>query len=472
VPTVKIPIFAPVQKGVDGIELTDENFSLFDGYRTLTGGTTKRPGSKTIFTASAALGVGVDGIFYWAEKDVVMMVGGGDIYQLTYVSNTPVVTKLTSTPLLNQGTPVSMTVDGTNFYCCNGGRIITTTVSGTPSQITAVGAPTAATHLQFLDGYILATNGSNTMYWSDVNNGSSWNALNFASAAGSPDVIRALKVFNREIYLLGERSIEVWENDGSTPFGRIPGGFIESGCSSPYAIIEDENSLYWLDENRRLVRFTGKSVERLSTKFDRELQGLSKVSDAIAQKIQIDGYVFFVFSFPFDGRTLVYNQTVDDWGEWGKWNLSDAVYERWVGSAYCYAERWGLHLIGRRDVLKVAELGRGYADDDGDVIRLARLTGHIDNGTSKVKQCNEVRFRAKRGQGLSDRVPRLMLRYKIDNRTWSNVKEFSLGAIGEYDFIVTDIRRNQYRTKQYEFTATDAVNIVFSNAEEDVEVLR
>jgi hypothetical protein len=471
-PTTKLPIFSPVQKGVDGIELSDENFSLFDGYRTLTGGTTKRPGSKTLFTASAALGVGVDGIFYWAEKDVVMVVGGGDIYQLTYTSNTPVVTKLTSTPLLNQGTPASMTVDGTNFYCCNGGKIVFTAVSGTAAYIADLDAPTTATQIAFLDGYILAIDSTNKFYWSDVNAGTNWNALSFATAAGSPDLLNALKVYNREIYLFGQRSIEIWENDGTTPFARVPGGFIQSGCSAPNAVIEDENSLYWLDENRRLVRFAGKSVERLSTKFDRELQGLSKVSDAIAQKIQIDGYVFFVFTFPFDDRTLVYNQTVDDWGEWGKWNLADAKYERWAGSAYCYAERWGLHLIGRRDVLKAAELGRGYADDDGDVIRLARLTGHIDNGTSKHKQCNELRFRAKRGEGLVGTTPKLMLRYKIDNRTWSNIKEFSLGDIGEYDFVLTDVRRNQYKTKQYEFTATDAVDIVFSNAEEDIEVLR
>jgi hypothetical protein len=65
-----------------------------------------------------------------------------------------------------------------------------------------------------------------------------------------------------------------------------------------------------------------------------------------------------------------------------------------------------------------------------------------------------------------------MIRYKIDNTNWSNIKEFSLGNIGEYSLVLRDLRRNQYRTKQYEFAATDAVDVVFSQAEEDIEVLR
>lgn len=472
-PTVPVPIFQPVFKGVDGIELNEENFHVIDGYRTLKGGTTSRPGSQAKFVASAATGFGVDGMFYWAEKDVVMAAGGGELYQLTYVSDTPVITSLTAgTPLLNQNAPVSMTVDGTNLYACNGGRIVYSSVSGTPAYIADVDAPTNATHIDFLDGYLLAIDGSNKFFWSDVNAGTSWNALGFASAAGSPDRLTALKVFNREVYLFGQRSIEIWENDGTSPFSRIPGGFIQSGCSAPYAVIADENSLYWLDDNRRLVRFTGKSVERLSTKFDRELQGLSSVADCVAFKMEIDGYVFFVFVFKLADRTLIYNQTTDDWCEWGRWSYASAEYERWVGNSYCYAEKWGLHLIGRSDTLVISELGKSHSKDDSDIIRLVRTTGHIDYGTGKNKRSHELRFRAKRGEGFNSKDAKLMLRYKIDNRDWSNIKEFSLGEVGDYNFLLRDIRMNIFATKQYEFSATDAVNIVFSQAEEDIEVLR
>jgi len=166
-PTVKVPIFESVQKGVDGIELNEENFSLVDGYKTLGGGTIARPGSKTLFTASAATGFGIDGIFYWAEKNVAMAAGGGELFQLSYTAATPVTTSLTNgSILLNQNRPVSMTVDATNVYACNGGRIIYSAVNGTPAAITSGGAPSNATHVAWLDGYILAIDGSNKLYWS------------------------------------------------------------------------------------------------------------------------------------------------------------------------------------------------------------------------------------------------------------------------------------------------------------------
>jgi len=472
-PTMPVPLFESVQKGAEEVELNQDGLRLVDGYRTVKEGTTSRFGSKALFSVSDATGFGVDGLFYWSEKGCVIAVAGGQVYKLTYTSETPEVASLSNgVALLNSNRPVTFSTDVSSIYMANGGRIVSVAVDGTPAYLTDPDAPISTSHIDYLDGYILAIDGSNRFFWSEANNGSAWSALNFASQSGSPDLLVGLKVFQREIYLFGQRSVEVWENDGTTPFSRIPGGFIQVGCSASHAIIADENSLYWLDENRRLVRFSGKTVERLSTSYDREFQSLSSVADGIAFKVCVDGYVFFIFTFKEANRTFAYNQTTNDWSDFGRWDNGKATYNRWIGNAYAYAEGWGKHLLGRNDKPVVANLSRDHHDDDGDIIRLCRTSGHMDFGTLQAKRCNEFRFRAKRGVGLSDRTPTIMVRYKLDGQDWGNLRPLSLGRIGEYWHIVRDTRRAIFRTKQYELTATDAVGVVFGGAEEDIEVLR
>lgn len=473
-PTLPVPIFRPVYRGVDGVELSDDNFYLMDGYRSQKGGTVSRPGSSTVYTHSSALGVGIDGLHYWQDKDQLVLVSGGEIVSLNHsggvfgaaVSNP-------GTRYMLEGQRVSFAGDGTNLFLANGGRIVYISTSGTPAYLGDTDAPGNASHIAYLDTYILSNNiGSNRFYWSNVGTSSDWSALNFASAVGNPDPIVALHVFNREIYLFGKQTIEIWENDGNNPFSRIPGGFIQSGCSAPHSVVNDDNYIYWFDHERRFVRFNGKTVERLSTPYDREVQGFSTVADCYAVRIPFESNNFIVFNFPAANRSLVFNQTVDEWGEWGKWISARGEYDRWIGGAYVYAEPWGKHIIGRRDKAVLAEFSRSYLSDDGEVIRLARLTGHVDFGTLQNKRSNEFRIRARRGDGLSGSAGRITVRFKDNGRYWSQPRTISLGSLGEYDMVARLYRTGIFRTRQYEFIASDAVPVVFTAAEEDIEVLR
>ena len=468
-PTVPVPIFQEVYKGVDGSELSEQNLSLYDGYRDELGATRSRPGSTAFATIDSSRGVGMDGLWYWREKNRVIAVAAGSVYDVT---SDGTVTNKTSAATMLSGNPVTFATDGTNVVLANGGQPAYLTLSSNLAYISDSDAPPICTHVAYLDGYILASGGGNTFKWSDVTSSLSWGGLNFASAAGSPDDVVALHVLNREIYLFGQSSVEIWEDDGTTPFARVAGGFIESGCSAPYSVLLDGSGIfYWLNQFRRLVRFNGKTVERVSGRYDAEIQSLSTVSDCRAYVMEFGNYTLLVFNFPSANRTFVYNQTVDDWAEWGKWDAERIAYDRWVGQAYCYAEGWGKHLIGRYDKRVIAELSSSYTSDDGDLIRVCRTTGHVNYGTLKRKKCDEFRIRCRRGDGLSGADAKLVLRVREDNQSWGQPKQISLGNLGDYETIVRVPLRGIYRSRQYEFTASDAAPIVFLGAEEDVEVL-
>lgn len=474
--TVKLPIFNPVYRNVDNVELQDKQSLLMNGYLSELGGTNKRPGMGVYKTLNDS-DVGVDGVFWWTQRDRALAVSNGHLYDLHKIDRLVYVSDMGSSEELKIGVRPIFACYGDNVFgnavfIANGGKILYTNPSEgyTLSELSDENAPTKVTHVAFLDNYILANSvGSNFFYWSDLQDPTTWTATNFATASGSADHVVAIHVKDREIYLFGTETLEIWENDGEHPFSRVPGGFREIGCIAPYSVISTEKGLYWLDHNRRLVNFNGSTIERVSTPYDREIEQFSTVSDCIGDKIEIDGRLFLVFNFKTEQRTLVYNVTSDNWCEWGRYDETTAKYYSWRANGYVFSPSWGVHLLADTETPQVLELSSNYYSDVTYPIRIKRTTGLIDYGTTKRKRSTEIKFRVKRGFGNSD--PQLMIRWRDDNNRWSNEHWVSLGNLGEKDIVRRIFTQGIYRTRQYEFVSTSSVPVIFIDAEENIEVL-
>lgn len=409
--TGKAPLFSDVYQNVDGTELNDKAFTLYDGYRDELGHIVKRPGLRkkaNLYSSDPlypTVDQGIDGIFWWPQKRCVIAVSGGNTLRLDWNGASFDVTNLTGT-LLRVGTRPSFATDGTYCFIANGGKINYTDGTTVTAEIASVNAPVNVSQIAMVDSYLLANDiDTAKVHFSNIGNSLTWDALDFFSAEGNPDFITAIAEFNREVYLLGSATTEVWENDGDTPFARIPGGMIEAGIIAPQSVVQDENTLYWLDSNKHFVAFNGREVKRQSSAFDRIVQGLSRVSDCTADRIEIDGKPFFLFHFPAAQRCLVLNYELQTWSEWGNWSANKGDYNRWLGNCHCFCPDWGFHLVGSRRNPIIWNLDPNYYADDGGedgntqyAIRLAMRTGHIDFGTSKEKRLEELRFRARRGQ--------------------------------------------------------------------------
>jgi hypothetical protein len=399
-PTVKVPLFSGVYKGADGIELSDDQAELMDAYLGELQQTVKRPGLTSLLTLDTG-SAAVNGLYWWDEKSLAIITSNGRTYKITRtgsLSNPSFAsTDLTGTSLTVGQT--TFATDGTYIFMAAGGRIGYTDGTTTTALIADADAPTTVTHVGWLDGYVLANNLNNRFYWSDVNNSLSWGALNFASAEGASDSISALHVWDREIYLFGRRSLEIWENDGSTPFSRVSGGFKSSGCEAPYSIARTRTAAYWLNDERRFVSFVGRAIEPIAPGMNREVQRLAKVDDCIASTVLCDGYTFVIFNFPTANRTFVYNENNETWSEWGAFDSSTGLYDRFAAANIKYAQGWGMTLAGSNAGPLVFKLSSDVYSD-ASPIRVRRLTGLIDYGTLKLKRSNQLRLRVKRGQGL------------------------------------------------------------------------
>ena len=475
VETLPLPIVKGTYRNVDNEALSDRNFQLYDGYLNELGYHSKRPCLSNFGDLGLGTNYPVVGMFWWSHQNYALAVANGKVFKVEYSGGVAVITDLAGTALTN-GIPAIFATDGTSVFVAAGGPILYTNGTAAMAAITDGDAPTTVTHVDWLDGYLLAINGTNKFFYSVVNDAQDWSALAFFSATGNADNIVAMKVFQREIYLFGSTTTEIWENAGEYPqvFRRVDGGFHEIGCIAPYSVINSEEGTYWLSDERRVTRLAqGGKPERISTPYDREIDEMSAVSDCIGNHLEIDGQPFLVFNFASASRSLVYNLASKTWSEWSYYNTATASYERFLGDHFCYAPTWGKNLAGSRLSSMIYTLSRMSTTDLGVQVRGPALTtGHIDHGTLKQKKCHELRMRVKCGPRDTTTTPVLMVRWRNNNKDWSSWHEISLGDVGE-TWIVKRLKRlGIYQTRQWEFVLTEPMQFSFGGVEEDVEILR
>lgn len=472
VQTLPLPITKGVYRNVDGEALSEFNYQTYDAYINELGWHVKRPG----LMAFADLGFGtnyvITGMFWWPHKQIMLAVANGHVCKIEYIGGVAVVTDLGGVTLPSGITPV-FTTDGTYAFVVAGGPIYYTDGSGALTVMADADAPTTVSHIDWIDGYLLATTGTNRFQYSDLNAPLSWNAGSFFAASGDADNIVALKVFKRQIFLLGSVTTEVWENIGSNPsiFKRVGGGLIERGIIAPYSVIKTKDSVYWMSDERRFIKFTEGNDVPISTPYDKEFDEMSSVSDCVSNYLNVGGTPFLLFNFPTANRTIVLNLLTNTWSEWGYYNVATAVYERFLGNWNCYSPTWGKTLCGSRKNSVIYELSRSHVDDAGNKIRMAVTSGHVNHGALSRKRSQLLRMNVVSGPANQPQTPVLLVRWKNNNKDWSGYREINLGDVGETWITKTLFNLGIYKTRQWEFVHTDLMAFAFGNVEENVEAL-
>jgi len=468
--TKKIPLFGDAYRNVDEIEANEKSVVIYDGWRDELGGAHRRPGLTSFATLTT--NIKIDALYWWDDKAQIVAISAGAIYTI----NTAGAYQLRSGATLLSGASVSFDTDGTYCFMAAGSRIVYMAETGNTIELSVPNAPTKSTHVAFIDGYLIANEvGTRRFKWSNVNDSLAWGAASFASAEGAPDEITAIVVKNREIYLFGSQSVELWESSGDTAvFSRVPGGFIQVGCSAPTSILYTDNFLFWLSDDATFVRYGGGGVEKVSSPYDKVLQDFTTVEDCIAYRIDVVGRTFLLFNFPTENRTLVYNATNDNWTEWGKWNSDTTAYDRFLGHCHCYCKGIRTNLIGSREHSEIYTLKEVNLTDDGDEVRFATLSGHVDHGSSIRKRNNKFRMRAKRGASVeASGESSIAIRWCDNGKFWSREHSISLGSQGPQEILIALEPRGVYNTRQWEIVASDlSSEIILVDAEEDFDFLR
>ena len=293
-----------------------------------------------------------------------------------------------------------------------------------------------------------------------------WDALGFVRAEARADGIVGLFTNSNELYVFGERSLQVFSPDANAILA--PQRSLNRGCAAGYSIIEADEAMIWLDEKRRFLSSDGRGADELSASISRTLDNIVTVSDCFGFRWMADQYDVLCWVFPSDGRTFAL-QGGGGWAQWHGWSNSEGHTLLPITSHYYWPEQ-NLHLVGL-ETGGIAKLDSAAYDDLGDTIKAEVLTGFINRGSDAYKHCEMVRFVFRRGQTSSESTePVVLLSWRDNLGAFCSPVQLTLGIANEPVFVVEKRSLGTYRSRQWKLEFTDAVDYVLARCEETYSI--
>ena len=401
------------------------------------------------------------------------VVSGLQVYKLNSMTGTPTLLGAVT------GTgPVSIADNGTQiFFACNPDSYIYNEVTNVFQQITDPDFPGAVT-VGYLDGYFVFNEPDSQRVWvTNIFEGTQIDALDFASAEGSPDGLVGLIVDHREAWLFGTDSVEVWYDAGLAdfPLTRIQGAFNEIGCVATFSIAKLDNGLFWLGTDARgqgiVYRANGYTGTRVSTHaVEYAIAQYGNLADAVAYTYQQEGHAFYVLTFPTGNATWVYDVATQAWHERAGWD--NGVFMRHRSNCQC--NFGGNIIVGDFENGNIYRFDLDVYADNGGIQKWLRSWRALPTGQNNLKRTaqHSLQLYCEAGVGVvtgQGDDPQVMLRWSDDGgHTWSNEHWSPIGKIGQYFRRVFWRRLGmtlKLRDRVYEVSGTDPVKIAIVGAE-------
>jgi hypothetical protein len=324
-------------------------------------------------------------------------------------------------------------------------------------QITDVDFPVASS-IATLDGYTIVSEAETGLFYvSELRDTTNWSALAKATAEALSDNIVGLAVYQEQLFLMGERSIEIWYNSGvsAQPFRPVNQTFIQMGILSNTSFCVSMTGLFFIADNKSIFQTQSYQGTKISNHgIDYEISKLTNPKDVVVFSYIEEGHEFIVFGFITDKLTLVYDTSNQTWHNRGSlknneqiyWSCTDAI--NFDNKIICPSFKNG----------SLFYLDKTKFTEDGNTItsEVVSATLFADFNRFTVRELNLV---LENGVGISDgSEPLIELFVSIDGgKVWNNPRATSIGKEGEY---LTQIRwqnLGQGRSFIFKFRITDPV---------------
>lgn len=363
------------------------------------------------------------------------------------------------------GTQVVL-VDGTNAYCY--------TIATTAFVTITSGLFANPIDVTYQDQYFIFTFANGRFQISAPNDGTTVDALDFATAESNPDGLLRGIADHGELVFCGNKTTEFWGNSGGNdfPYTNQRGSTLEFGLVAANSLTKSNDSLAGLFRNEmgqvQVMMMRGHAMQAISTpEIDSIFNGYEAVSDATACSYMLGGHPMYQISFPTAGTSWLFDF------QSGLWSPVESGLSGGRSRAEIRTDYLGKVRVTDYENGNVYTLDPDVCTDNGTPIPREIITRHFYRDGKRLA-VNSLQIDFEMGQGLiasqgSD--PQAMLQVSRDGgHTWGNELWVSLGAIGAYSARAKWTRLGEGRDLVFKIRVTDPIKVVISNAYMNIEV--
>ena len=314
------------------------------------------------------------------------------------------------------------------------------------------------------DGFVVYTeSGSGKWGASLLYDGASYDGLDYASAEAYPDdLVCPPVVDHRQVLLFGQESLQIYWNSGHDgfPFEALAGSFIEYGCLAQLGTAKQDNSVFWIANDRTIRRLAGQTPMRVSHHgMEEKLSNYGRLDDCQAFAWNWNGHLFVAFRFPSEGAAWIYDVTTSEWHErdtYGQpaWDVIDAVQ--------CY----GKTFMQSASTGAIGSLSDGTHTDFGGILR-RYVTYPIIYDAQKRVYHSQLDIVMRTGDAEAGVTPYVNLDYSDDGgSTFTQLPGRQLvprGTTGEYSQVVRFTRLGMARDRVYRVWSSDAAPFIITD---------
>ena len=329
------------------------------------------------------------------------------------------------------------------------------------TTVTDIDYPRDANHLIYQDSRFILTRPNGEFYISAIDDGTSWAALDFATAERHPDGLVGGLNADAQLLLFGEDSTEIWQNTGNAtfPYERNNQGDMEKGLKAASSVAKDGVHSIWLGPDGVFYSKEGRNAVRISNHdIEARIAKWSNIENANAFIFNSQGHVFYAFSHP-EG-CVVFDAITSLWHERQTYGQS-----RW--RAACHLKFTGTDYVGDGTSNQIYSIDASAYAEGTDPLVSKIVTPTISNEKKRFRIVSVV-LDIDSGVGLNTgqgEDPQVMMRYSDDaGRTWSQELWRTMGVMGAYEARPQWNRLGQSRARVYEFSISDPVKRVITGA--------